>query len=124
MSSAHRTLLDEIRDVAERDPDLTAAIGAVDQLVVRTPRAVIDDLHDLARTHRVSVNAFVHHLLDVGLEAIGRPTIRDRAPAIARYLSRTRKSRPAPLGIRMPPPRPDLAEVSTLYRPSRPRKKT
>lgn len=116
MSTSLNTLLEEIRDVVERNPHLCAELGNVEQLVVRTPRAVFDDLHELARANRVSVNAIIHHLIDVGLEAMGRPTVRDRAPAIAHYLSRTRKSPPAPPADHMTPQRPAPTEISNLQR--------
>lgn len=104
MMEGRSRLLDEIRTIDARDPHVD--VGEIEPLQLRTPRAVADLLRDIARAKRISVNALVHVLADVALQELDLPTIADRSPRIAAYLSRTRR-RPVPTSATVqPPPRP------------------
>lgn len=86
------TLLDEL---GEREASAPSDSGSQARIAVdftfRLPPAILDEIRDMAREQGVTVNAMMAGLVDLGLQARGRPGIATRHPDYIAYLRRGRR---------------------------------
>jgi hypothetical protein len=68
-----------------------AVSGPIHRVTVRLPANVVEELHLLARSRKISVNALLAIYVEQGLVADGRPPLMRLAPWFADYLTRTAK---------------------------------
>lgn len=73
-----------------KPPDKRSAPVAVD-FTFRLPPGILDEIRDMARNRGCTVNAMMAGLVDLGLQARGRPGIADRHPEYVAYLQRGRR---------------------------------
>lgn len=87
---------DSLLDTMAASPDAAVLMDAGQARIVvdftfRLPPAVLDEIRDMARDRGCTVNAMMAGLVDLGLQARGRPGIAARHPEYVAYLQRGRR---------------------------------
>ncbi len=86
------TLLDELGERGASAPsDSGSQVRIAVDFTFRLPPAILDEIRDMAREQGVTVNAMMAGLVDLGLQARGRPGIAARHPEYIAYLHRGRR---------------------------------
>lgn len=87
-----RSLLDElagIEDATGQNKKDRSAVAT--DFTFRVPPDLLDEVRDMARERRCTVNAMMAGLVDLGLQSLGRPGIAARHPDYVAYLRRGRR---------------------------------
>ncbi|MBE7733262.1 hypothetical protein [Devosia faecipullorum] len=80
-----------IRPIQHTDPADGNNVRIVVDFTFRLPPAVLDEIREMARNQGCTVNAMMAGLVDLGLQARGRPGIAARHPEYVAYLQRGRR---------------------------------